>query len=716
MNQNWSTTVTDWQGVDDVPTPLSSNLVKSGGVYTAISGFITTYNQLKDIDVNVGLSTQYRANKFAQCTAYGIYMYALKDGIVEYGTMNLNNFTHESIGTFDVKTGYNVCKFQSSIQVSDSQTIYIRGFENGIFGLEGFTAQTAIGMYDASTGLLYNTYEMAYWLINDLNAPCVKIAETGIDLAKIDERVIALDNYVNIDFARTHNAITDITTHYGFSSQYRANNFRDCDAIGIYMNARLSGVIEYGILNKSNFSHYAVGYADVKEGLNIIEFDDVIKVTNSQTIYLRGLSDGIIYLAEFIQQTVIGMYDASTGLLYNTYEMAYWLIEKTLGGENLTLSQKVFNSYDNLKYGEIVIPNDVFVSVGRQMNLWWDSIANVEYQDQNVYFEAKCTIGRNTSRGFVVDSTCGGNTVGTYALTVISRRFENREVLDSKTITIHVVPATSSVSATKNILMIGDSRTNQSYGGTNGTDSMSNFNKASNKTITSEVKALLNSSYFNFCGASVAADDPTVRNMADNGWQVSTAIQVFTESGGVKEYVEANGLSGSVLDYVTFMFGVNDLHDWSVNNIDQYDISCAKIDTVIGRIKTLVDMILEDYSSCKIICVLESTTTAMQDGYGYWANSQPWRQQHNEYEKALKYLRKKIIENFDNGAYSANVIVCSAGLWCDRYYGFPYLQMPVSSRTSKLVNKQIECVHPFDDGYKQIADGIFSQIEALENS
>lgn len=32
MNQNWSTVVTDWQGVDDEPTARSNNLVKSGGV------------------------------------------------------------------------------------------------------------------------------------------------------------------------------------------------------------------------------------------------------------------------------------------------------------------------------------------------------------------------------------------------------------------------------------------------------------------------------------------------------------------------------------------------------------------------------------------------------------------------------------------------------------------------------------------------------------
>lgn len=44
MNQNWSTTVTDWQGVDDEPTAGSQNLVKSGGAFSSISAEIARAN------------------------------------------------------------------------------------------------------------------------------------------------------------------------------------------------------------------------------------------------------------------------------------------------------------------------------------------------------------------------------------------------------------------------------------------------------------------------------------------------------------------------------------------------------------------------------------------------------------------------------------------------------------------------------------------------
>ena len=40
MTNVWSTTVVDWQGVDDEPTDGSDNLVKSGGVFSSINAEI----------------------------------------------------------------------------------------------------------------------------------------------------------------------------------------------------------------------------------------------------------------------------------------------------------------------------------------------------------------------------------------------------------------------------------------------------------------------------------------------------------------------------------------------------------------------------------------------------------------------------------------------------------------------------------------------------
>ena len=57
MNQNWSANESDWQGVDDVPTAGSNNLVKSDGVYYGLS-------ELKfSVDNNIPFTQGYYLNK-----------------------------------------------------------------------------------------------------------------------------------------------------------------------------------------------------------------------------------------------------------------------------------------------------------------------------------------------------------------------------------------------------------------------------------------------------------------------------------------------------------------------------------------------------------------------------------------------------------------------------------------------------------------------------
>lgn len=63
MTNAWSTTVTDWQGVDDEPTAGSDNLVKSGGVFNDISPLKNSVKQENDsifvvVDKNSVISLQ----------------------------------------------------------------------------------------------------------------------------------------------------------------------------------------------------------------------------------------------------------------------------------------------------------------------------------------------------------------------------------------------------------------------------------------------------------------------------------------------------------------------------------------------------------------------------------------------------------------------------------------------------------------------------------
>lgn len=364
----------------------------------------------------------------------------------------------------------------------------------------------------------------------------------------------------------------------------------------------------------------------------------------------------------------------------------------------------------DIYYGEIILPDVIHVAAGREMNLWWNTAAVWEEGDSSVYFEVKCDIGKTTARGFLLKAD--ESMIGTHSLTIRSRELHTRKILCERTVSLCVADASAGCGS-KNILMIGDSRTLHTSDGVQGeyrTDKIT-------KTTTSEIKKLLDSTQgakFNFAGTFVSAADPEVRNLADNGWCYSTAISTIEAAGGIVPYIEKDcGLGeGASLDFVSIMYGINDLADWHVNNLDQYERSCEKIPAIVDNAKKLVDMITAGYPGCRIILVLESSVAGNQDGFAYWGGTD--NDCAVEWEFAVKALRKKIIETFDGGRYSENVTLSAAGLWCDRTYGYPYVTSPVSERTDEAkAMRLVNCVHPHDNGYRQIADGDFSTLKYL---
>ena len=367
-----------------------------------------------------------------------------------------------------------------------------------------------------------------------------------------------------------------------------------------------------------------------------------------------------------------------------------------------------------LSRGQIILPSVIEVASGRQCNLYWSAIANVEDGDTSVYFETVADIGINTQRSFVIDAT--DDMIGTHTITIVARDSYTREILSRYDGSIVVVSATSG-SGSKNLMMIGDSRTWQSTNGIQGTS----YDSGSNKTITTTVKNLLDNNAgatFTCVGTEVSSADSSVKNCAKSGWTIADVSTFLSNAGGIVSYVEDDcGMgSGASLDYVTIMLGVNNILNFRKNVIDQYSDRFSSIESAIIQMKTLVDTVLNGYPSCKVVIVLESTTCASQDGFGYFVPEIGNRNSENEGEILLKYFRNRIIEEFDNGKYSASVYLSSSGAWADRLYGFPYIMEKPATRISVIeVPRFLNNVHLHDDGYKQIADGIFSTIKYIES-
>lgn len=366
-------------------------------------------------------------------------------------------------------------------------------------------------------------------------------------------------------------------------------------------------------------------------------------------------------------------------------------------------------------YGEIILPSDIYVASGTECNLWWSTIAVYEEGDRSIYFEVSTDTGRHTARSFIIYGT--DDNIGDHKLTIRSRELRTREILDEKTVTVHITKIATG-NENSNILMIGDSRTWHTVSSVQGKE-YSVQNEHGDKTTTAELMKLVRESgaSFTFLGTKVSGTDSTVRNFADNGRTYGSAVRELTEAGGLKHYIESDcgAGEGASLDYATIMFGINDLAEWgNAAALDQYEACEANLGKIIQNAKNLIDFIKDAYPECRIILTLENSTVGSQDGYGYWGHSD--RICQVEWEFAIKALRKRIITEFDNGRYYDKVTMCTAGLWVDRIYGFPYTMEKTSARSeAEPVMRLRNGVHPHDSGYKTIADGYFGALSYLEN-
>lgn len=359
-------------------------------------------------------------------------------------------------------------------------------------------------------------------------------------------------------------------------------------------------------------------------------------------------------------------------------------------------------------YGEIILPDDIHIAAGTQCSLWWSTMAVYEEGDRSVYFDVTCDIGRTTSRAFVIDAE--KQDAGTHLLTVKARDLRTRRIISERTVYVHISEA-EPAAGNKSLLMIGDSRTWHSVGGVNGRE----CTEGDGKTVSTELYRLLNNgsdTCFRMVGSYVSRNDCRVRNLAENGWTYGAAADALEKAGGVRTYCEANGLDKDDFpDYVTVMFGCNDLN---VPGANSFENRAAKIDGITESAKRLVSMLLEAYPETTVLIVLEPSGSATQDGFGYWGGGSNTNMTECEY--SIKALRKRIITEFDSGRFDSRVRISSAGLWCDRMYGFPYLTVSPSSRaTDPSVLRQINNVHPHDCGYRQIADGIFGSVCCMES-
>lgn len=144
-------------------------------------------------------------------------------------------------------------------------------------------------------------------------------------------------------------------------------------------------------------------------------------------------------------------------------------------------------------------------------------------------------------------------------------------------------------------------------------------------------------------------------------------------------------------DIVSFTFGSNDLGNYALVNKEA-------VNTVIERVKGVIDLLHTDYPYCKILL----TTSC----YGYCGYSPaecitPVRE-HN-----LQLYYKGLIETFGKGTdYSQYVSVVPTLFMIDRKNGFNTSSIKPCSLYDETINYNGDAIHPNQYGFYQFADAM----------
>ena len=530
----------------------------------------------------------------------------------------------------------------------------------------------------------------------------------------------------------------------GFLRSVNLVNKNDPDvSIGYYLapNGSLSPNSIYnttGFLQVAPNSKYQLSAADYIHAPRFINTYDQNKVCLAQYQYLTEITTG--ENVHFIRVTESTNYWQYSQVSKGALPIAYQDYAMQIPGE---LVSKESGS-DSEKILPFFLPKHIYVANGRTIEIYYEQIM----LNANRYnIQATCPIGKALERKFQIigDASHVGNI---YTLSIYAYDDFGNMVASGNS-TIHIVSST--ISAGKNILPVGDSLTN-------GKPWLSELHTLSANLTTIGTRQGIHegrsgatvSTYTNVSGGIVYdydneySDDtiPIFDSSASyspgdrvriahtfgngtSGYRYWIFIQPHTPgafnedeaycySGGNPFYDYVNG-KFSMAFYQSF-FGIS--YDAILLFLGTNGINLEPETNPNGAlgIKNLIELIREDEPT-KPIIVVNTIFRSNQNGIGNQGNTDGYVAQSaykfNEDKKVL--LLAKAVDDLCGDM--ANVYLCPVGFTHDSKYDFGNNKVQVNPRLSSTDDvfelMPSDSVHPQTPGYMQMADEIFSTLCAI---
>lgn len=393
------------------------------------------------------------------------------------------------------------------------------------------------------------------------------------------------------------------------------------------------------------------------------------------------------------------------------------------------------------------LPKHIYVANGRTIEIYYNQVL-LNADRYNI--QATCPIGKALERKFQIigDTSHIGNT---YTLSLVAYN-DAGEVVASGTSTIHIVSNT--ISASKNVLPVGDSLTNGKPWLSELHTLSDNLNTVGTRQGIHEGRSGANvSTYTNVSGGIVYDYDNYYNDNSvpvfdasasyDIGDKVKIAHTFGNGTSGYRYWVfkqahspgafnesEAYCYSGGnpfydyVNDKISFsfyrsFFGIN--YDAIILFLGTNGINLDPETNPNGAlgIKNLIELIREDEPTTPIL-VINTIFRSNQNGIGNQGNTDGYVAQiaykFNEDKKVL--LLAKAVDDLCGSM--SNVYLCPVGFTHDSKYNFGNNKVQVNPRLTSTEDvfelQPSDSVHPQTPGYMQMADEMFSTLCAVFGS
>lgn len=461
------------------------------------------------------------------------------------------------------------------------------------------------------------------------------------------------------------------------------------DEMGLYL-------IEPSLLNLAQYSYadgkwikgnstYNIGTGIIKNEHNLISI--IPKENNTKIRFYLVKYSGPLY-TDIVSQTAY--YEPTYNIDISDFEY-FQIILQNNGYGNLYTEN--YNDYCSIgfpfipnylsnykKSNKLSIPNKIRMLVGKELNIYYD---NLLLDDRNL-FDINIT-GNNANKlsnkvryNSATTTTFNGN----IKVTLGSRN--NKDLIDNTSYEIKYLSPYNGTNKNRKLLMIGDSNT------------------------------------FNLCGKGYIQEAIGNLNIDTIGTQISGSYSCEGYPGKTSEYIVGNqspfynpsnkkfdfsyymnNNSFSSVDYVTIMFGTNDLYSVGAD-ITMY----SYIENIVNRYKTIIQSIHEYNSAIKVCVMLTIFSAESQNGY---VNTE-----HKRFKRNIHFLNERLLSEFCN-IEDSNVYVIPTNICLDTKYNYEHITTNANDYNSTdKIEWYPNVLHPMDSGYHQLADVIRGLINYLE--